>query len=253
MRNSFQNNFSGFTLLEIMLALSILALLSLGIAAGLSAGVKAWESGEKNLESFQQKRIVCERLIREISCAIKLNGKLKNEEEAKLIFNGESDSLSFITTASAMFSPGIPLSLKETQIYVDPGEGLIIKESMFSRDDFFNHDKGNRYVLDPTVRDIEFQYFYIPNPKSVTDEADIEGEWLTSWGPEHITIQENIEEADDGTKVRDRVIRKQLPVAVEIDISSEHPNSGGVEHWPSLIIPLQEARVLGVSFKRMKS
>jgi len=245
-------NSRGFTLLEILLALSILTMISLGVAAGLSAGIRAWESGEKNLVAFQRKRIVCERLVREISSAINLTGKLEDEEEAQMIFDGASDSLSFITTASAMSSPGLPMTLKELAIFVEPGEGLIMSESMFARSDFFDRDRGFKYVLDPDVTELQFRYYYLPNPRKIRgEETSLEGEWLDSWGPEQIEIQEVVEEDDEGSRVRERELKKRLPLAVELTVFSQDPSSDIIQQWPPLTIPLQEARILWVSYKRI--
>lgn len=241
----------GFTLMEIMLALMILAMIGMGVAAGLSAGIRAWESGERNLGMFQRRRIACERLIREIGGAVNIRGKLEDEETAKMIFNGEQDSLSFLTTAGAMLSPGRPLSLKESYIYVDPGAGLVIRESMFSRTDFFDRSRGFEYVLDPTVTDLQFRYYYLPKPSRTDPDKVIEGEWLDTWGPDQIEIEETVDQ-DDDSKLRDREIKRLLPLAVEVTITAVNPETEISAQWPSLIVPLKEARAMGFSAKRKK-
>ncbi len=249
MITGYRDRARGFTLLEIMLALVILAMIGMGVAAGLSAGIRAWESGERNLGMFQRRRIVSERLIREIGGAVNIRGKLEDEETAKMIFNGEQDSLSFLTTAGAMISPGKPLSLKESYIYVDPTAGLVIRESMFSRSDFFNQSRGYEYVLDPTVTDLQFRYYYLPKPSRTDPDQVIEGEWLDSWGPDQIEIEETVDK-DDDSRVMEREIKRLLPLAVEVTITAVNTETDVEAQWPSLIVPLKEARAMGFSAKR---
>lgn len=250
----------GFTLVELMIATAVVALLAMGVAAGLSASLRAWESGERNLETFQTKRIVCDRLIAEIGNAINLKGQKDEEEKAKMIFNGEPDSLSFITTAHALMSPGLPMALKETNIFVEPGEGLVIAESMFSTTEFFSSDRRTAYILDPTITEISFAYYYVPRPTRRgapgDDTEELTGEWLTAWGPEQIEITETTRteegegDQDQSQQMKEKEIQMRLPLAVEVLLSSENPNTGDVVAWQPLIIPLKESRVLGVSVKR---
>nr|HPQ41393.1 prepilin-type N-terminal cleavage/methylation domain-containing protein [bacterium] len=220
----------GFTLMELLIAAAVVSLLAMGVAAGLSAALRAWESGERNLATYQTKRIVCDRLITEIGNAVNIRGQKEDEEQARMIFNGEPDALSFLTTAHALMSPTVPMALKETNIYVEPGVGLVIQEAMFSSTEFFSSDRGIRYVLDPTVTEIQFSYYYIPRPvnrsgsDSGTDDDSLEGEWLDAWGPDHMEITEVIaeEESEEGeapdrsTQLMEKEITMRLPLAVEV-------------------------------------
>ncbi|HPQ41527.1 MAG TPA: hypothetical protein PLV45_14240, partial [bacterium] len=120
------------------------------------------------------------------------------------------------------------------------------------------------YVLDPTVTEIQFSYYYIPRPvnrrgsDTGTDDDSLEGEWLDAWGPDHMEITEVIaeEESEEGeapdrsTQLMEREITMRLPLAVEVLITSENQNTGDRMEWQPLIIPLMESRVLGVSVKR---
>lgn len=257
-----RNTENGFTLMELLIAASVVSLLAMGVAAGLSAALRAWDSGERNLETYQTKRIVCDRLITEIGNAVNIRGQKEDEEQARMIFNGEPNTLSFLTTAHALMSPTMPMALKETNIYVEPGVGLVIQEAMFSSTEFFSRDRGIQYVLDPTITDIQFSYYYVPRPSRTgrddpDAEEDLTGEWLDAWGPDQIEILEVVsEEASEGdapdrsTQLMEREVKMRLPLAVEVLINSENPLTGEVLQWQPLIIPLMESRVLGVSVKR---
>ena len=263
MRSARLQSNQGFTLMELLIAVSVASMLAMGVAAGSSAALRAWESGERNIETFQTKRIVCDRLIAEIGNTVNLKGQKDEEEKAQMIFNGEPDSLSFLTTAHALMSPSLPMALKETNIFVEPGVGLVINEAMFSSTDYFDLGRGMQYVLDPTIIEVQFSYYYIPrstsrgSPENGEVEEDISGEWLDTWGPEHIEITEVTTETEDGeggkdAQMRDREIKMRLPLAVEVLITSENSHTGDIVKWQPLIIPLKEARVLGVSVKRRR-
>ncbi|GEM_PF-7069237 len=244
---------NGFTLLEVILAVTILSLITLGIASGLAAGLRAWESGEQRMSRFQSKRIVAERLIREVSGAINLRGKLESEEFARTIFNGDSDSLSFVTTSEPVTSPGTLTGIKEVSISVNGSDGLTIRESLFSNKDFFSGSRGVSYSLAPDISTIRFRYLYVPLERPDQQDGgpeEISDEWLDTWGPDHIKIEENVEETDEGARVRDKHINVNLPVAVEITLTEVDETTGKSSEWEPILIPLKESRVMGVSTKR---
>ncbi len=250
-RVSFESK--GFTLLEVVLAVTILSLITLGIASGLAAGLKAWESGEQKMSRFQTKRIVAERLIREVSGAINLRGKLESEEFARTIFNGDSDSLSFVTTSDPVTSPGTLTGIKEIAISVNGSEGLTLRESLFSNKDFFSGSRGVAYSLDPNISGIRFRYLYIPLERPDPEEPGSEEtseEWLDTWGPDHIQLEETVEETEEGARVREKHINVNLPVAVEITLTEVDETNGKTSEWEPILIPLKESRVIGVSTKR---
>ncbi len=245
---------NGFTLLELLVAITIVSMLAIGIGAGLSAAVRAWESGERNLELYQTKRIVIDRLRAEIGNTVNVRGQQEDNDRMQMIFHGESNSLSFLTSAHAISSPGLPMALKESHIYVEPGVGLVIREAMFSGTEYFDPTRGFIYVLDENVTNIEFAYYYVPRrPRGVIDE-EIEGEWLSYWGPEHIEILETIEteEGIDGEMVRlqQQEVTMRLPLAVEVLITSINQRTGDRVEWQPITVPLKDARVLGVSVLR---
>ncbi|MBN1552801.1 prepilin-type N-terminal cleavage/methylation domain-containing protein [bacterium] len=240
----------GFTLLEVLLAVTILAMISLAISAGLSTGVRAWRAGERDLDLYQRKRILYDRLRREISGAINVRGKQEDETHYQMIFDGTSDTLSFVSTSESMTFAGFPMGLKEITISAESGEGLIVREAIFSNTDFFSDEKGYTYILDSDVTEIKFRYFYYPRPSRLLDDMPEEGEWVESWGPEHIEIEESMEEVDGETRVMNRELRHHLPLAVEVTLVVLDQRSGEEIEWAPMIIPLKETRVLGVTMKR---
>jgi prepilin-type N-terminal cleavage/methylation domain-containing protein len=90
----------GFTLIEVLVSLSIMALIT-GIAfSGLSAGIDSWERGTRRIQELDR-RVSVERLLaRQLPLATK--GQ----------FEGNSTTLEFVSSYSLANGPGDPMTVK---------------------------------------------------------------------------------------------------------------------------------------------
>ncbi len=90
----------GFTLLEVLVSLTIMALIT-GVAfAGFSIGIDSWRRGTKRIEDLDR-RFAVERLLqRQIAMA------------DSQIFDGDTHQLEFTTTYSLTNGPGDPVRVK---------------------------------------------------------------------------------------------------------------------------------------------
>ena len=61
---------SGFTLLELILSLTILSVVLLLIFGALRVGTRAWEKGEKDVEIQQRRRAVLDLIQKQIASAL---------------------------------------------------------------------------------------------------------------------------------------------------------------------------------------
>jgi prepilin-type N-terminal cleavage/methylation domain-containing protein len=91
---------SGFTLLEVLVSLTIMALIT-GVAfAGFSIGIDSWRRGTRRIEDLDR-RFAVERLLqRQIAMA------------DSQIFDGDTQQLQFTTTYSLANGPGDPVWVK---------------------------------------------------------------------------------------------------------------------------------------------
>jgi type II secretion system protein J len=92
-------NERGVTLLELMVALVITALLGLAIYNVCKMAMDAWQKGESRTQVYQNARIALDRMSDEIRSAITLDKDYNPGK--KIYFNGTATTLDFIATAHA--------------------------------------------------------------------------------------------------------------------------------------------------------
>jgi prepilin-type N-terminal cleavage/methylation domain-containing protein len=94
------NSNSGFTLLEVLVSLTIMALI-VGVAfAGFSIGIDSWRRGTKRIEDLDRRFSVERLLQRQIAMA------------DSQMFEGDTQQLQFTTTYSLANGPGDPVWVK---------------------------------------------------------------------------------------------------------------------------------------------
>lgn len=100
----------GMTLLEVLLAFSIFAVIVVVMLAGLRVGVRAWEAGERRAAVQQEMRAVIELLTEALSTAYPYRGRLGGGLERVVLFVGEAAEVRFVTTAPplALDAPAVP-------------------------------------------------------------------------------------------------------------------------------------------------
>lgn len=81
-----------FTLIEVIIATSILAFLMVVLHQFFWASSSAWKKGNERLKIYQNARVCLDTMSREIRCALISRGN------SRLVFKGEKDALSYIST-----------------------------------------------------------------------------------------------------------------------------------------------------------
>src|SRR5260370_40855170 len=90
---------SGFTLLEVLVSLTIMALITSVAFAGLSIGIDSWHRGSRKIDDLDH-RFAIERVVQQQIAM------------ADHIFRGDRDNLEFSTTYSLANGSGDPLWVK---------------------------------------------------------------------------------------------------------------------------------------------
>jgi general secretion pathway protein J len=88
----------GFTLLELLLSITIIALIAVLLLGAFHVGYRAWEKGDAVIESFQRLRGVLELTRRQLTAAVALD--VLPEAGPRLDFQGTERALRFISTHS---------------------------------------------------------------------------------------------------------------------------------------------------------
>jgi type II secretory pathway pseudopilin PulG len=166
----------GMTLIEVILGITISALILAILFSALRLGHRSQEKGLAKEDFAQRTRVLGDRISWLIRGAYPYS---VNRPEGKVIyFSGEPDSLGFVTSSvdNSTGEPQDMAGLKWVKIFVDE-EGLKVQEKIYFSEDVFEEGNGKEYVLEPTVRNLKFQYL------DVEEKEGIES-WVTEWNPE---------------------------------------------------------------------
>ena len=93
----------GFTLLEVLLALGIVAILVVIVSGGLRAGLTAWQRSEERTAKLDRARGLVVVVERALAGAFPYRWSAEPDQEARVVFDGQPDRLTFVTT-----SPPLP-------------------------------------------------------------------------------------------------------------------------------------------------
>jgi len=148
----------GFTLIELVLALSILAIMITVLLGGLRMGLRAWQRGEDRAAVLQHGRSVTQIIEEALGGTYGYAGLVKQDAATPVIlFKGYSERLSFVTV-SPPISPPAAIPFVAVTLSIDSGAapGLAIREKALPNFDPFETVAPS--VVDPTITAIRFRY-----------------------------------------------------------------------------------------------
>lgn len=195
----------GFTLVELVIAMTLMALIGVGLSGVLVIGARSASSAERKAEQARRYRVATELIVRQLrsTAALRLPEDKKGEQgdEQKVpYFVGDSDRLSFVTAA-----PQAPENsgLAVVDLWVEDGQ-LMMSESPY----FLLASEGK---IGADFEDLTFTATLLYDVDSVSFEyqrSDLERDtWADSW---------------------DAVEDDALPVAVKIEVK---PSIDGGPYW----------------------
>ncbi|MDO8603130.1 MAG: type II secretion system protein GspJ [Candidatus Omnitrophota bacterium] len=157
------NRLKGFTLVEILIALAIMAMIVASTFTIFSSASKSWQKGETRSQRYQNARNAISRISAEISQAVINNNALCK-------FTGDKNKIgfvSFVSTDSGVFE------LSEVEYWLDGARKLLMRNDEADPDyDFSTYDHSD--ILSDNVSELEFLYF--------------DGlEWLDAWNSDGVS------------------------------------------------------------------
>ncbi len=192
------------TLLEVLLALAILAVLVLLLVSGLRVGLRAWEAADRRAARQQETRALVELLTGALASAFPYYGRLGEAPRRVLLFEGEAAAVRFVTAAPplALDAPAAPFHA----VSVALGEGgLRLVERLVPADEPFGEESS--LLLSGDVTGLTFEYL------------DEDGRWRSEWRGEEA---------------------RALPVAVRVEL--EVRRGGRTEALPPFVVPIALGR-----------
>ena len=194
----------GFTLVELVIALSILGVLSLLLVNGLRLATRTWDAVEQRTTAAHQGHLTVIFLQRQIELAQPL--RLSRDASVKHIsFVGQHRALRFVAPLPGHLGAGGMYWFTLGLVDGRAGNQLVLSYRLFQREDWerFGAADAEQAVLMEGLRDLQFEYL---EPAT----ADAPARWISDW------------EAPD-----------RLPPLIRVQITNV-PGSGGA--WQEFLV-----------------
>jgi len=167
----------GFTLIEMLVALMLAAIL-LGLAyQGLRAGIRSSASGEKAIDDTNRLRVAQEFLRRVVARSLPLTYEQSDRGDRK-VFEGEGDLLKFVAPMPGYLGRG-GAYVQQVEIAAGPnGQELLFSHRLlngFDPDEPMADDETPAVVLIDGLVNAKFEF------KGFDDQGRIEKTWNDSW------------------------------------------------------------------------
>lgn len=175
----------GFTLVELLVAMTLLGLIFVALFGGLRFGTRTWEVGNERSEAFAEVEVMQSLLRRQLAQAV----MLRVPKGAEAVFVGEEDRLGFAAPGPSQTGVG---GLYLYEVFTEPSDEnrrLVLRWQMHRPDLEFPLDgeESKRRVLLENVESLRFSYFGDPEKKK-----DVQ--WNEGWSdvdvlPKLVSIQ----------------------------------------------------------------
>jgi general secretion pathway protein J len=165
----------GFTLVEVMITLTILGFILLIIFGGFRLSFSAWERGDSTKEDLQRRRIISQLISQQIKSIVPYRIKTEKAEGDYLAFQGKSQSLKFVSA--------FPIRTKRPEGFVyaiyEFKEGrLILYEQRALNRNFFEEESKEEMKISllEGISNIRFEYY-----READKEKNLMEEWVEEW------------------------------------------------------------------------
>ncbi|MFQ5717164.1 MAG: prepilin-type N-terminal cleavage/methylation domain-containing protein [Nitrospinales bacterium] len=270
----FRDQERGYTLLELIISITIIAVI-VGISlGGMRLGLSTREIGEQKAETYQRLRFIGEQISKNVKSLHPLFIRQQEEEKEAffeteekatppkkvMAFEGLENSIRFITFADSLSMIKNPPWMHEVRFYLGRHpksleKGIIMMERDIVADAVFTEVQPDspaaRYImLAQNVADLRFRYYKMEKLTSEELESQedktikYKGEWVDTW---IINADEEDEESPEaifgkgedpktlGSKKKDEI---SLPRAIEIYVALNEPDvSEGIEEPDVVFLP----------------
>ena len=166
----------GFTLIEIIVAMALLATIMMLLYSGLTFALRSWDAGDANGRRVADQRLGENFMRRELMQLFPM--RWKNPTQVKFAFEGEKDHLKFVSSRPAgLQQAGLSLVGLEVQQNSDTrARNLLMRRAMPDDEavDFGPLEKAEPTLLIANVDTVSFAYFGAENDFT-------EPKWVDKW------------------------------------------------------------------------
>ncbi|NLV32351.1 MAG: prepilin-type N-terminal cleavage/methylation domain-containing protein [Acidobacteria bacterium] len=217
---------SGFTLLELIVALTLVALMAAALWAAFSISLRSWSTGTARIEAGQAHRYLLDTTRKQIASAYPLQAQATGTQSTgpqpaapSPVFYGTSEGLMFVSLSSRRFFESPGLTLAAYRAVPDDGGtvALVAGERRYTGGEVDPEAPPEGSALFNGLAECVFEYF---DPGREGDEA----RWVPEW-----------DGSASGT----------LPAAVRLTLVSPGAGSGGAGR--QMVIPIRARDTLTAS------
>ena len=198
----------GFSLLEVLMAFVLLALLMAGAMSGIRTATRSIQGGEALIERTNKIRVAQEFLRRQLSNSVALPFEQKQPTGEPVTFLGSNDELTYVSGMPGYQSRGGAYVQQLAFERGGNGTQLVFKHALlngFDPDDAFEDAEREPVVLLEHVQSARFEY------RALDDRGRL-GEWTDDWD-----------------------LPGRTPLLVRIDVEFERDSR---LMWPEFVVPL---------------
>lgn len=169
----------GFTLVELLVAMTLIGLMFVALFGGLSFGTRVWETGVERGENLAEVEVTQALLRRQLDQLIPLPGL---EDRQEISFLGEADRLTFTAPAPSQFGLG---GIYVFELFAERAEQgqqrLVMRWELYrpDRDQAFD-EKSTRRTLLENIETLQFGYYGDPREFAGNGRSD-NADWRERW------------------------------------------------------------------------
>lgn len=269
---------SGFTLLELLISLALVAIILTTCLLGVRLAISAREAGTSKVDIQQRLRVLNEHLSSALRSAnlifippeskslLPEDDEIKTDDPGVLAFEGQPESLRFVTFREKLIGGNNSPWMHEVRFYLQKNRDTGLQEILMSEQDFspkgfltgedlgIEESQTLRIVED--VAYLKFRYYYELSEKGIARRISsnkaikYSGQWADKYTTETIDFKSYI--GEDKKKGKNE-LSFPLPRAVEISVGlwesslvNEGQEGRRVVTMPPFTIPIQ----VGMVFER---
>jgi general secretion pathway protein J len=175
---------AGFTLLELIISLTIIAIIAMMVQNGFRLSVSAWEKGESAIEDQQQYRYVLELIQGQLSSSLPHTSSQRVKKDSEVVFRGDDASLEFVSRMSLLSenSSGMIRVRYRVEVKDDKRSVLFAENNLIERLGVSSQDGPGEeewHILLSGIHDFAFDYLAgLPTEDALDDPSF----WESSWG-----------------------------------------------------------------------
>lgn len=207
----FKDTDDGFTLLELIVTLTILVIIIAFAFGAFRLGIKAWETGDERVDFFYRMKYLVDLMGKEISSIHPYYFQQDNKnEDKKLAFQGQPNLISFISSTKSSDLSLPTDKLRKVSFYFEEDKKLLIMTEeiiqLYNPFSKTGKKKIRSITLSKDISDLRFRYYVL---NSVNSDIENDGEWVANFSSNEKDINKD-----------------NLPRAVEVTIATQTQKEG---------------------------